>query len=130
MDERDERVSDMWRAAVRATIAFCLIIVLAVLVSAGRAEAMHLKYEVPKPPARFDRLPGNYVIHEVSLESLRSTCGHGQAVGCALMPQLIVSSKKRACIILVPKNAYLHLRNQIIRHEFGHCNGWPPNHPD
>jgi hypothetical protein len=38
---------------------------------------------------------------------------------------------KRSCIIIVVNKTFMRATPKaVIRHEVGHCNGWPANHPN
>lgn len=126
-DSNDDKVARMWTVAVRCTLILSSIIMLAVF--ASEAHAVHDKMFVPQPPAQYDRLPLNFIIQKVPIELIRFRCKLETAVGCAVQSKLLISGKPVPCLILVPEEAH-HMIDQILRHEFGHCNGWPPNHPD
>lgn len=87
------------------------------------------------PPKRFDHsYGGNLHLHRVPVEDVRKTC---QAMadfygyksdnpnhGCAHMD-------KTFCEVVIPLgNVQKATPAAILRHEMGHCVGWPANHPD
>jgi hypothetical protein len=85
------------------------------------------------PPIEFDHIPDQVVtIKDVPSEAeLRKVCrwppsdGTTTIVGCADIRD------PRVCrIYLGPRPEWSGLtRNLVIRHELGHCNSWPPDHP-
>jgi len=91
-----------------------------------------------KPPRRFDhafagkltikRLPQReveracralFVKHKIPVGSVTSWRG------CSL------PVSKRSCTIIVVNKTFMRATPAaVIRHEVGHCNGWPANHPN
>ena len=89
------------------------------------------------PPRRFDhafagkltikRLPQReveracralFVKYKMSVRSLTNWRGCSHPVS------------RRSCIIIVVNKTFMGATPQaVIRHETGHCNGWPANHP-
>jgi len=76
------------------------------------------------PPVEYDRpYKGKLTVHYVDPIGMFFNCGIAGA--CAYMGG-------KWCTIyfptwLKPKSAAFNIR---MRHEKGHCNGWPPNHPN
>lgn len=129
MYDEDNDNRKFWLAAVWTAFWLSWIVILFVI-AISPAQALHdTGAYVPQPPARYDRLPDNYRVKHVKIMALRFTCRNMEAVGCAVHSPLLVAGKLTPCIVLVPSDAYLHLTDQIIRHEFGHCNGWHKSHP-
>lgn len=68
------------------------------------------------PPARYDHEPKHYYVRTLSPQNLYQVCG--RALGCTIKPTIYLRSDLnktwRAC---------------VLRHEKGHINGWPGNHP-
>ncbi len=122
MFDNDNR--KVWFAAVWVTFWLSWIVILFVIAT-SEASATHDKNFIPQPPAHYTGLPKNFVVRDVKLETLRIVCRDNNAVGCSMR-----YVKDRACIILLPSDYDPHLRQQTLTHEFGHCNGWPRDHPN
>jgi len=82
------------------------------------------------PPAEYDHeYKGLLAIEEVpDIETLLRTCRLPQrwALGCAMY------SATSCHVYLVPEavmKQYGWWREVMLRHEIGHCNGWPNDHP-
>lgn len=45
--------------------------------------------------------------------------------GCA-----VITSKNSCIVVTVDKTYKRATPEAVLRHEMGHCNGWPANHPD
>jgi hypothetical protein len=47
--------------------------------------------------------------------------------------QISQTGNRAACVIIIPTDDYIREHHQdpksVIRHETGHCNGWPADHP-
>ncbi len=70
------------------------------------------------PPARYDYNPKTYYVLDVKPNEMLLICGR-IALGCTVNRKYIflrsdLSPQARAC---------------TLRHEKGHVNGWPGNHP-
>ena len=90
------------------------------------------------PPRRFDHaFAGKLTIKRLPQQEVERTCRalfvkHKIPVksltnwrGCSLLVS------KRSCIIVVVNNTFMRATPKaVIRHETGHCNGWPANHPN
>ncbi|TIV83785.1 MAG: hypothetical protein E5V64_06365 [Mesorhizobium sp.] len=90
------------------------------------------------PPARFDhsysgkltlrRLPQKQVVTECAKLFARykveATASLKQR-GCSA-----ITSKTSCTVITVDKPYALATPQAVLRHELGHCNGWPASHPD
>lgn len=74
------------------------------------------------PPPEFDYKPSAEVhVIEGTPEQVRHWCPeHG--VAC------IYEANDAVCVIIFNKE-YEWARSMILRHEYGHCNGWPSDHP-
>jgi hypothetical protein len=88
------------------------------------------------PPAEFDHATKDAVeiIDMPTEKELREVCHLTEAyrganvVGCAAPKGQLAFD--RCIIYLGPRPAWAGLtRNIVIRHETGHCNGWPGDHP-
>jgi len=95
------------------------------------------------PPERFDHeYTGHLIEYNLSIDVIRSedVCGtvpRDQVIACTYMDQL-----PNECTIFMPKvgqtfswfgRQYTMTQgsyDSVKRHEIGHCNGWPPNHPE
>jgi hypothetical protein len=83
------------------------------------------------PPEEYDHYyEGDLTIRIVpTIEALRDVCG-------SFYPRML------ACAIRYPKNCVIYMVEDevmrkegwttglLLRHEIGHCNGWPGHHPD
>lgn len=85
------------------------------------------------PPARFDHPYAlKMVVKRVSPSQVVQTCrklynqysvGEG-TIGCSTFDE------NAACIIVIPnKRVGFASPEAVLRHEIGHCNGWPAHHP-
>lgn len=101
------------------------------VIAAGAAHAgtCGLTY-YPQPPAKYDAGPilfkAQVYIDRPEWPRMKAICG-AFAHGCSNMP----AQKGAACIIHIPRN-FAHdscQYREILRHEMGHCRGWPQNHP-
>ena len=74
------------------------------------------------PPMRYDYpFPGRVYVLWESTESIREICPTS-IVAC------VVDISYRSCTIAISSD-WKHRRNDILRHENGHCNGWRADHP-
>jgi len=95
------------------------------------------------PPAEYDKpYEGVLMTQRLPIDQLHKVCAPGQ-MACA-MPisigpngkgwQISLTGNRAACLILMPSDSYLWEHHQdpkdTIRHEIGHCNGWPGDHPN
>jgi hypothetical protein len=81
------------------------------------------------PPARYDRpFHGKTYIHYQSLNTILLRCW-----GTCWAYTYIPPPGARECHMYIPRvdGRRVNATGQraLIRHERGHCNGWPPNHP-
>lgn len=87
------------------------------------------------PPPEFDRpYTGRLTVDTVPTQrALAELCPHAAArtpnlIGCTMR-----ASDGGSCrVILVADSVIIALgatRAKILRHEIGHCNGWPGHHP-
>lgn len=83
------------------------------------------------PPAQYDHPYGGPVIERiVSWDELNKVCpGIENLRACTYPP----STPGGTCYVFMPKvgpgGVDQKYWNQLHRHEIGHCNGWPANHP-
>ena len=95
-----------------------------------KAAALPPRTNLILPPVEYDKpYEGNLVVQEVAtIEELIATCGVPRkwALGCATLTSW-------GChVYLVPESLmkkYGWWREAMMRHELGHCNGWPGDHP-
>jgi hypothetical protein len=87
------------------------------------------------PPPQYDHeFPAQLTVETVATQAeLARICPNAAArtpnmIGCAIR-----ANDGSSCrIILVPDSIIQALhstRSRILRHEIGHCNGWPADHP-
>jgi len=78
------------------------------------------------PPAQYDRpYKGHLTIETVAnVAAVRAVCGLAKVNACAFHGTGIDIA---VCRIILPKDK---LGDKLLmRHELGHCNGWPNHHP-
>jgi hypothetical protein len=82
------------------------------------------------PPVEYDKdYEGNLIVQEVAtIEELLETCKLTVkwALGCS------THTSWECHVYLVPESVmkkYGWWREAMLRHELGHCNGWPGDHP-
>jgi hypothetical protein len=84
------------------------------------------------PPTRFDHpYSGTMIIHRLPQAQIVKTCA--DVIGKRSMIQHGCSSlpKDNRCEIWIVEKTYMGASPEsVLRHEIGHCNGWPGNHPD
>lgn len=74
------------------------------------------------PPMRYDYpFPGRVYVMWESPETLQTVCPTS-VVAC------VIDISYRSCTIAI-SSEWKHRRDDILRHENGHCNGWPASHP-
>src|SRR5262249_27477667 len=82
------------------------------------------------PPPVYDRhYEGDLTLRVVStLEELNAVCRVGHFI------QACASRHPLNCVVYMVKDEvmreYGYNTGQLLRHEIGHCNGWPNDHPD
>lgn len=76
------------------------------------------------PPARFDYVPRvKPIIMRLPANEIGTYC-RPRAVGCAT--NVLAGPHKGRCLVYI---AIGPSEDLILRHEYGHCNGWPADHP-
>lgn len=79
------------------------------------------------PPPRFDHVPRiPYVILERQgggIFAYGRPCFGTLGIACAVVT--VMPSGRRQCVVRFIDKA----TPEATRHEFGHCNGWPVDHP-
>jgi hypothetical protein len=117
--------------------AFLLVGVLSGLAMANAAMAGKNDAEW-NPPARFDhdysgelyvrRLPQPRVWEACrvlfSIYGLKSTA-YPEQRGCS-----IITSTNSCLVVTIDREFKKATPEAVLRHEIGHCNGWPADHPD
>ena len=85
---------------------------------------------VALPPTEFDRpYAGKLtVLKEDHYAFIRHVCRDTpNALACSYRTYDSVSGETLSCLIMLGPVA--HNDEQVLRHEMGHCNGWPGDHP-
>ncbi len=88
-----------------------------------------MAYLVALPPPQYDhKFAGQIIEKRLPFSEIQKLCKGGLA--CS-WPGLVIKDKDGKvtgtyCLMLLPQ----HDRGTLKRHETGHCNGWPRNHPD
>lgn len=86
------------------------------------------------PPAQYDHeYDGDWQIkHFSSLEKLQAYCSMQQAYACSLYGEGYCVTALPTVGTMMSDGHPLTVQGykNIKRHERGHCNGWPPNHPE
>jgi len=107
---------------------------LATLALVSPALAIDRQAHFTNPPARYDHpYRGKLIVKIVAIEKLhgQSLCRKSSIVShaCAAM----WDAPENQCIIWLPKVdgkvVTAEYQARALRHEIGHCNGWPANHP-
>src|SRR5262249_29568337 len=99
------------------------------------------------PPAEYD-IPytGILMIQRLPIDQIHDICSKRSGAGCAMVVstcpncnggkggwQISQTGNRAACVIIIPTDDYIREHHQdpksVIRHETGHCNGWPADHP-
>jgi hypothetical protein len=84
------------------------------------------------PPAEFDK-PFTDELHIVRVPNMKemgATCKETSKFACATRPKNVTY-----CVMFLLPEKQIKARGQnalafILRHELGHCNGWPGDHPN
>lgn len=90
------------------------------------------------PPARFDHAySGKLTIRYLPQKQVVSACAklfakyrvaatsYPNQHGCSA-----ITSDTSCTVIVIDKMFAFATPKAVLRHEIGHCNGWPSNHPD
>jgi hypothetical protein len=116
------------------------LVLLALLAFPAHAqEAMKNDRPSWNPPARYDRpYDGRLIEYPLPQQAVRRYCvklgaeygrdlgGGMHQRGCAVR----LDGGKTCIIAYINKRYGLATPEAVRRHEIGHCNGWPANHPD
>jgi hypothetical protein len=117
----------------RAVINFLLIIVSCIAIFFlfwAIRPAMTQVIWTFRPPPEFDKpFDGELIIERLSREEIQKVCPPGM-LACAWTTP---NNKDVPCIVMIPDDDFLKKRGgmqyeEILRHEIGHCNGWPADH--
>jgi hypothetical protein len=101
-----------------------------------------------RPPAEYD-IPytGILMIQRLPIEQVHKVCSPIQ-LACAMVVsttpdpnggpgrwQINLNGNRAACLIIMPSDEYIRQHTsqdpkEALRHETGHCNGWPADHPN
>jgi len=87
-------------------------------------------WRAPLPPAEYDRpYPGQLIVTKWrDYNLIRYICSETKppAVACSVFHH-DGDGKPTSCLIMLGPKVWDNER--AYRHELGHCNGWPSNHP-
>lgn len=117
--------------------AFLLVVLLSLLATANAAVAGKRDPEW-NPPKRFDHAySGNLTVRYLPQKQVIKACKKLFAKynivaettlrqhGCAA-----ITSDTSCTVIVINKMFALATPKAVVRHEVGHCNGWPADHPN
>lgn len=112
---------------MRTTLATCAL--LAAMLPAHAQQPLPVAWRVALPPVKFDRpYEGQLTIVKFKDYSLLRTICHKDitvdAIACTLFTY--DNSTNGSCLIMLGPKAWNDER--LLRHEIGHCNGWPNDH--
>lgn len=90
------------------------------------------------PPARFDHAyPGKLTVIRLPQKQVVAACAklfaqYKVAATSSLVQRgcSAVTSATSCTVVLIDKPFALATPKAVLRHELGHCNGWPASHPD
>lgn len=90
------------------------------------------------PPARFDHAySGELTVVSLPQKQVVAACAklftkYKVAAKSSLVQRgcSAVTSATSCTVILIDKPFALATPKAVLRHELGHCNGWPASHPD
>lgn len=93
----------------------------------GKPRVTITRYYNFLPPVEFDKpYTGTVWIRTLANEQeIKNLCKGSSKTACAARTK----SGEECHIFLLPKKQIISLAF-TLRHELGHCNGWPPDHPD
>jgi hypothetical protein len=102
-------------------------------VATSAAAAQDVRQNV-RPPKKYDHPytagPVEVIVAENNTD-LRARCGHvpRNALACAMPP----TADTKTCTIIITQEDGIQAEGyapaDVLRHEMGHCNGWPADHP-
>ncbi|MER9912791.1 hypothetical protein NKJ71_19385 [Mesorhizobium sp. M0050] len=114
-----------------------LALVFCSLVTIGSAVA-GIKDPTWNPPARFDHAySGKLTVRYLPQKQVVAACAklfakYKVAAKSSLVQRgcSAITSDTSCTVIVVDKTFALATPEAVLRHEMGHCNGWPASHPD
>lgn len=72
-----------------------------------------------QPPAQYDHAPTRlYTTRELPLAEVLERCSNAEAC-----------TYGNAGVIYIPQEVSQEEKSCLLRHEYGHINGWPADHP-
>lgn len=106
--------------------------ILLIVLAASNAANAGINDPEWNPPARFDHpYKGTLIIHRMPQSAVVEACANLMGIrslqrhGCSAFP------KNNRCEIWIVDKAYMGATPEaVLRHEIGHCNGWPSDHPN
>jgi hypothetical protein len=123
---------------VKATLLACA---LAITPIAVHAQAIDPRGPGILPPLEYDRpYPGKLVVVRGDMDYMRATCpkveNYPFALGCSYR---LTGGELGVCLVIIADEETLKVGrhknyghtwsyNVVLRHEIGHCLGWPANH--
>lgn len=115
---------------MRNTIATCAL--LAAMLPAHAQQPLPTFWRPALPPVEYDRpYEGQLIVTKWKDYSLlRSICHKDitvDAIACSIRTWDIATGKPISCLIMLGPKAWDDAR--ALRHEVGHCLGWPNDHP-
>jgi hypothetical protein len=121
-DEDDDRGTGVFRWIFLAWLAAAFLLVWGVWSFAADNPALLM------PPAVYDRKPALTPIIKI-VKKVSAIC-HSEATEGLLIVGCMIGRTvpEGRCFIEVLDKAPVP-RSDILRHEYGHCNGWPAGHP-
>jgi len=117
---------------MRAAAFLGIYLALANTASAGKNDAEW------NPPARFDHAySGQLTVRYLPQKQVVAACAklfaeYKVAAKASLVQRgcSAITSATSCTVIVIDKMFALAMPKAVLRHEIGHCNGWPADHPD
>lgn len=98
------------------------------------ADAAHAGPRDPtwNPPARFDHpYHGHLIVHRLPQSEIVRLCRAMHMPGAGMNQHGCSHRDIGWCEVWIIDKTFIRATPQaVLRHEIGHCNGWPANHPD
>lgn len=115
------------RVSACAVIVICAAVLLGLLMGCATIQAPATKPQAAPPPAKYDHVyDGNEEVFYETAAAVKERCApFSNAVvhGCSY-----TFKGEKTCHVYVSTESRYD-QASILRHETGHCNGWPGNHP-
>jgi hypothetical protein len=89
------------------------------------------KYDTTwNPPARFDHaFGGKLILYRLPQKEVVRVCQN--MPGAGMLQHGCSELKGDTCTVITINKTFMGATPAaVLRHEIGHCNGWPSNHPD